>query len=282
MADYRMVQTRIWRDAWFTELETDAKLLFIYLFTNERASVCGMYELPLKFVSFETGIAADRVQELLEQFAAAGKVYYKDGVFWVANLRDYNESKSPKVRQRIAADIAAIPDGEIKRMYCEHYGIGYAYSMDALSGAKNTVFSDADTLSEVDGRNRYRNRNNTDTDTDTDTETDTDTVPPPPNLFQLYETEIGPLTPMIAERLIAAEEDYPPEWVASAIQEAVEHNARNWKYVEAILANWRANGFKSKRQEKRERFTVYYNASGEAVNERGERVTPDGYLLEAP
>ncbi len=44
MADFRNIHTHIWKDAWFCELQPDEKLLFIYLFSNERASVCGMYE----------------------------------------------------------------------------------------------------------------------------------------------------------------------------------------------------------------------------------------------
>ena len=63
-----------------------------------------------------------------------------------------------------------------------------------------------------------------------------------PNIFRLYEENIGPLTPLIADALIDAEGTYSPEWVASAIDLAVKHNKRNWKYAEAILKRWKEEG----------------------------------------
>jgi DnaD/phage-associated family protein len=63
-----------------------------------------------------------------------------------------------------------------------------------------------------------------------------------PNLFRLYEQNIGPLTPMIAETLRDAEESYPAAWIEEAIRIAVENNVRKWRYVEAILEDWRTRG----------------------------------------
>ncbi len=63
-----------------------------------------------------------------------------------------------------------------------------------------------------------------------------------PNVFKLYEENIGPLTPLIADALKDAEEIYQPEWIAEAIQLAVTNNKRNWKYAEAILKRWKEEG----------------------------------------
>ena len=63
-----------------------------------------------------------------------------------------------------------------------------------------------------------------------------------PNLFKLYEENIGPLTPMIADMLKDAEETYSDEWIAEALEIAVTRNIRNWKYVEAILKRWKEKG----------------------------------------
>ena len=60
-----------------------------------------------------------------------------------------------------------------------------------------------------------------------------------PNLFALYEENIGPLTPMIADMLKDAEATYSEEWVAEALEIAVSKNIRNWNYVEAILKRWK-------------------------------------------
>jgi DnaD/phage-associated family protein len=65
-----------------------------------------------------------------------------------------------------------------------------------------------------------------------------------PNIFKLYEENFGVLTPMIAETLQADLESYSFEWLEDAMKEAIEHNARNWKYVQAILRNWQEKGHK--------------------------------------
>jgi DNA replication protein len=63
-----------------------------------------------------------------------------------------------------------------------------------------------------------------------------------PNIFRLYEENIGPITPMIAEMLRATEKDYPADWIAEAMQIAVQNNARNWRYVTAIMERWKEEG----------------------------------------
>jgi DNA replication protein len=67
-------------------------------------------------------------------------------------------------------------------------------------------------------------------------------VPDRPNLFALYEQNIGPLTPMIAEHLREAEASYPSAWIEDALHIAVDNNVRKWSYVRAILEDWRARG----------------------------------------
>ncbi len=63
-----------------------------------------------------------------------------------------------------------------------------------------------------------------------------------PNIFVLYEQNIGPLTPLIADELRDAEQTYPLRWVEEAIQLAVTNNVRKWRYVLAILERWRQEG----------------------------------------
>ena len=63
-----------------------------------------------------------------------------------------------------------------------------------------------------------------------------------PNVYALYEENIGILTPIIAEELRKSEEDYPLEWIEEAIREAVKSNARSWRYVSHILERWEIEG----------------------------------------
>ena len=63
-----------------------------------------------------------------------------------------------------------------------------------------------------------------------------------PNIFRLYEENIGPLTPLIAETLRDAQESYPEEWIEEAIQIAVANNVRRWNYIDRILTRWQEEG----------------------------------------
>lgn len=62
------------------------------------------------------------------------------------------------------------------------------------------------------------------------------------NIFQLYEENIGPLTPLMADILKEDEQTYPLAWISEAIEIAVTRNARNWKYIQAILNRWQTEG----------------------------------------
>lgn len=71
--------------------------------------------------------------------------------------------------------------------------------------------------------------------------------PPPrnekrPNVFELFEQEIGMLTPMVADELKAAEDEYPKEWIETAVKEAALSGKRSWPYVRAILRRWNREG----------------------------------------
>ncbi|MEM2118797.1 MAG: DnaD domain protein [Candidatus Bathyarchaeia archaeon] len=63
-----------------------------------------------------------------------------------------------------------------------------------------------------------------------------------PNIFKLYEENIGLLTPMIADELRQAEKLYPWEWIESAFREAVVLNKRSWRYISRILERWAVEG----------------------------------------
>lgn len=67
-------------------------------------------------------------------------------------------------------------------------------------------------------------------------------LPERPNIYKLYESNIGILTPRIADNLKDAEKEYPAEWIQDAIHLAVENNKRKWSYIDAILKRWETEG----------------------------------------
>jgi DNA replication protein len=63
-----------------------------------------------------------------------------------------------------------------------------------------------------------------------------------PNIFVLYEQNMGALTPLLVEELMDAERRYPAAWIEDAFREAVVLNKRSWRYVQRILERWAAEG----------------------------------------
>jgi DNA replication protein len=87
------------------------------------------------------------------------------------------------------------------------------------------------------------------------TQQPTDTYTERPNIFQLYEANIGPLTPMIADALRDAENTYQANWIEDAFRIAVESNKRNWHYIEAILRRWQEGGRDDRKDQQNRRDT---------------------------
>lgn len=65
---------------------------------------------------------------------------------------------------------------------------------------------------------------------------------PAPNIFALYEENIGAVTPLIAQELAEAEAQYPMPWIEAALREAVLLNKRSWRYVQRILERYAREG----------------------------------------
>lgn len=88
--------------------------------------------------------------------------------------------------------------------------------------------------------------------------------PPRANIFKLYEANIGPLSPMIADALRELDQNYPADWVEEAISIAVRNNARKLRYIEAILKSWQEEGKHERTDKKRRKKT-------------SEQFDPEGY-----
>ena len=63
-----------------------------------------------------------------------------------------------------------------------------------------------------------------------------------PNIFAMYEQNIGLISPMIADALREADGLYPQDWIEEAFGEAAAQNRRSWRYVSTILERWERDG----------------------------------------
>lgn len=63
-----------------------------------------------------------------------------------------------------------------------------------------------------------------------------------PNIFALYEDNIGTFGPVLTQELKEAEDLYPWEWISEAFKIAINQNKRRWAYISAILRRWADEG----------------------------------------
>lgn len=117
MAGYRQFHTKFWKDSWVIELEPLERYLFTYLFTNEQSSISGIFELPMRIIQNETGLEREFIVATLDKFQKANKIVYKDNVIWVVKMRQHHQNASPQTMKKVNADIAWIPDCEVKNAY---------------------------------------------------------------------------------------------------------------------------------------------------------------------
>lgn len=139
-AKYRAIQTCFWNDSWVIQLTPEQKFFFIYLLTNPKVSQCGIYEISLKQMEFETGYNKDTIEKLLKIFEKKGKIRFSISTseICIPNFSKYNYNSSPKVRIHIIKELNQVKD---KTLIQYLYGIntiykGYAYPMDTVSQEK--------------------------------------------------------------------------------------------------------------------------------------------------
>lgn len=111
--------------AWTTDLLTltpAAKLTFIWSWTNEHASLCGIYEIQRPVIEFETGVTGERMDEVLAELEAAERMHYDGAWLYVpARLGNINRG-APTVKKAVERDLGLVPE---KHPYLEMLAARY-------------------------------------------------------------------------------------------------------------------------------------------------------------
>jgi hypothetical protein len=95
MAKLRSISTAIWSDPFIEDCTASEKLLFLYLITNEKTNMLGVFELSNKKISFETGICIETVENALKRFETLSKVLKINDFIILSNfLKNQNFNKN--------------------------------------------------------------------------------------------------------------------------------------------------------------------------------------------
>ncbi|MFA6097577.1 MAG: hypothetical protein WC788_08210 [Candidatus Paceibacterota bacterium] len=108
MEKNRYFNTKFWSDSYILNLDPSEKLLYIYLFTNSHTNICGIYEIALKIIAFETGFDKDMVERILKRFEDDGKIFYIENRIIVKNFIKH-QKLHPNMILGIKKELANIP-----------------------------------------------------------------------------------------------------------------------------------------------------------------------------
>lgn len=126
MAKQRVVDTNFWSDNYIVDLDPLEKLLYLYFLTNEHTNICGIYELPLKTMAYETGLDKELLPKMIGRFE--GKIHYIDGWICIKNFIKHQSTSSKTVQTGIKDNLQKVPFEVIEEL------IGYGYPLDRVSG----------------------------------------------------------------------------------------------------------------------------------------------------
>lgn len=131
MAIYRQIHISFWQDNFVLSLTPEEKFFYLYLMTNSKTSQCGIYELPEKVMTLETGYNNETVNKLLNKFIKYGKIEYnkKNKEIFLINWTKHNGSNSPTVKTRIENELKNVKTVEFIRKYLAVLAL-YEYSID--------------------------------------------------------------------------------------------------------------------------------------------------------
>jgi hypothetical protein len=135
MAKQRMVNTKFWSDPWIVdELNPLDRYLFLYLLTNEKTNIAGVYELSIRTMSNETGIEKEELLRMLKRLES--RVVYALGWVIFRKAIKHQNYKSPKIEAAVARELKEVPEDAL--IYLElpiNFGelLRDEYGIDTLS-----------------------------------------------------------------------------------------------------------------------------------------------------
>ncbi len=125
MAKKRPILIQIWNDPHFQEYNISEKLVFVFLFTNDKATQSGVYQLTYKDVFDKTGVSKNDVKEIITK-SFQEKVAYdsKNSIIWVKNyLRHNSVNKNPcNVISGVVNDYKTTKRSTVWDGYWDHNG----------------------------------------------------------------------------------------------------------------------------------------------------------------
>lgn len=125
----RIIYTNFWKDNYISACSAKEKLAFIYLITNDSVSICGIYQLPDKYIKMDLGLTSEEWDQVKEKFVKDRKFYFENGWIKVMNWQKYNKYAGIKNKNAIKKELSLVPVNLAE----------YRYSIDTVSATADTL-----------------------------------------------------------------------------------------------------------------------------------------------
>lgn len=130
MSEFAILQTEVWSDPAFVELTSDARLLFLWAWTNPDAAICGLYTVSPRRMRQALGamhgdpVSAwqPAVDSKLKELARKPLVLYDDEneVLWVPS-RAQHSNRSAKAAAVMVKEFQRCPPSLLRDAFAERY-----------------------------------------------------------------------------------------------------------------------------------------------------------------
>lgn len=101
MSKQRIVKDEIWDDDWFYELDPSEKLVWLFLLTNPRANIAGVYKLNKKWAAQSVGLDFDIFNTILLRFVKDKKIIEDESWVGLVNFHKHLAYRNASVAQGI-------------------------------------------------------------------------------------------------------------------------------------------------------------------------------------
>lgn len=212
----RGFNTGFWTDPFVVKLPFEAKGLYAYLWTNDHCNQAGLYEIATETIASETKIPEDSLPSLLKSLSPKVEWYPEQNLIWVKNFIK-RQSKSPKFLVAVAKSLSSLYNNGAVKALIEYNRARFGIEIPYHLNSKETRIENSDTITLS-------------------------------TISKTYESNIGPITPLIGDKLKEIAENYSSDWFVEAVKEACQAGVRKLNYIEAILQRWKTDGFKTERK----------------------------------
>lgn len=117
------VDNAIWSDPDFDAMTAEAKLLYLWSFTNQRCGMAGIYKVARRHMALETSVSDPILSRALAELEEARFVFYDGQVLWVRSRIKHLRTKTSQIARSIRKDVDKIDDDHpYKASLVEMYG----------------------------------------------------------------------------------------------------------------------------------------------------------------